>query len=390
MSGRVMFYVQHLLGVGHLKRASLLAAAMVEAGLDVAVVLGGRDVAGIDFAGCARIQLPAVRAADESFKILIDDNGQPVDDAWREARTARLLTEFASLRPDVLILELFPFGRLQFRFELLPLLEAARVAEPRPWIVSSVRDALVAKTDPARNERSVRLVRQWFDHVLVHGDPQLYPLTATFPEAAGIADKLLYTGYVAEAVNGAAPASEAASVTEAGDVVVSVGGGVVGEPLLRSAIAARPLTQAAKRVWRVITGPNLSNAVYDDLAWNAPSGVIVERWRDDLPQLLRQARLSISQGGYNTMMDILNARVGAVIVPFAAPGETEQTFRAQALAERGVITLLEADQLTSRALAAAVDQALGQAPATLAVDMDGAAATAKLVSAWCQQPPAAA
>ncbi len=390
MSGRVMFYVQHLLGVGHLKRASLLAAAMVEAGLDVAVVLGGRDVAGIDFAGCARIQLPAVRAADESFKILIDDNGQPVDDAWREARTARLLTEFASLRPDVLILELFPFGRLQFRFELLPLLEAARVAEPRPWIVSSVRDALVAKTDPARNERSVRLVRQWFDHVLVHGDPQLYPLTATFPEAAGIADKLLYTGYVAEAVNGAAPAAEAASVTEAGDVVVSVGGGVVGEPLLRSAIAARPLTQAAKRVWRVITGPNLSNAVYDDLAWNAPSGVIVERWRDDLPQLLRQARLSISQGGYNTMMDILNARVGAVIVPFAAPGETEQTFRAQALAERGVITLLEADQLTSRALAAAVDQALGQAPATLAVDMDGAAATAKLVSAWCQQPPAAA
>lgn len=390
MSGRVMFYVQHLLGVGHLKRASLLAAAMVEAGLDVAVVLGGRDVAGIDFAGCARIQLPAVRAADESFKILIDDNGQPVDDAWREARTARLLTEFASLRPDVLILELFPFGRLQFRFELLPLLEAARVAEPRPWIVSSVRDALVAKTDPARNERSVRLARQWFDHVLVHGDPQLYPLTATFPEAAGIADKLLYTGYVAEAVNGAVPTSEAASVTEAGDVVVSVGGGVVGEPLLRSAIAARPLTQAAKRVWRVITGPNLSNAVYDDLAWNAPSGVIVERWRDDLPQLLRQARLSISQGGYNTMMDILNARVGAVIVPFAAPGETEQTFRAQALAERGVITLLEADQLTSRALAAAVDKALVQAPATLAVDMDGAAATAKLVSAWCRQPPAAA
>ncbi len=390
MSGRVMFYVQHLLGVGHLKRASLLAAAMVEGGLDVAVVLGGRDVAGIDFTGCARIQLPAVRAADESFKILIDDNGQPVDDAWREARTARLLTEFASLRPDVLILELFPFGRLQFRFELLPLLEAARVAEPRPWIVSSVRDALVAKADPARNERSVQLVRQWFDHVLVHGDPQLYPLTATFPEAAGIADKLLYTGYVAEAVNGAAPASEAASLTEAGDVVVSVGGGVVGEPLLRSAIAARPLTQAAKRVWRVITGPNLSNAVYDDLAWNAPSGVIVERWRDDLPQLLRQARLSISQGGYNTMMDILNARVGAVIVPFAAPGETEQTFRAQALAARGVVTLLEADQLTSRALAAAVDKALGQAPATLAVDMDGAAATAKLVSAWCRQPPVAA
>lgn len=388
MPGRVMLYVQHLLGVGHLKRAAVIAAAMLEADLNVTVVLGGREVAGVGFDGCARIQLPAVSAADESFKVLIDENGQPVDDAWRERRVARLLTEFTALRPDVLILELFPFGRLQFRFELVPLLEAARVAEPRPWIVTSVRDALVRKADPARGERSVRLVRQWIDTVLVHGDPQLYPLTATFPEAASIADKMVYTGYVAEAVNGArSPTGPAAA---AADVVVSVGGGMVGEPLLRSAIAARPLTQAAARVWHLITGPNLSNAVYDDLAWNAPPGVIVERWRDDLPQLLRQARLSISQGGYNTVMDILNAGVASVIVPFAAHGETEQTFRARKLAERGVLTLLEADQLSPKALAAAVDRALAQSPAALTVDMDGAAATARLVSEMCRQPPAAA
>lgn len=386
MSGRVMLYVQHLLGVGHLKRASLIAGAMVDAGLNVAVVLGGPEVNGVRFERCARINLPSVRAADETFKRLIGEDGRLIDDAWREQRVTRLLTEFAALRPDVLILELFPFGRLQFRFELLPLLEAARVAEPRTWIVSSLRDVLVRKADPERNARSIRLAETWFDRVLVHGDPRLYPLTATFPEAEAIADKLTYTGYVAEADG---TRWERVSQGSSGDVVVSVGGGAVGEPLLRAAIAARPLTVAAERVWRLITGPNLSDAVFDDLKWNAPPGVIVERWRDDLPRLLREAALSISQAGYNTVMDLLQAGTPAVVVPFAAGDETEQTFRARALADRGVLTLLEADQLGPQALAAAVDRAWTRTPPSVAVDMDGAATTARLVADLCRRPPSA-
>jgi Predicted glycosyl transferase len=388
MPGRVMLYVQHLLGIGHLKRASLIADAMVDAGLNVAVVLGGPDVPGVDFERCARVNLPPVRAADETFKVLLDEDGRPIDDAWRERRVARLLTEFDALRPDVLILEMFPFGRQQFRFELLPVLERARVAEPRPKIVSSVRDALVRKADAARNLRSIRLVESWFDTVLVHGDPQLYPLTATFPEAEAIADKLVYTGYVVETTQtwSGTVAKESTPKESSAEVIVSAGGGAVGEPLLRTAIAARPLTTAATRVWRLITGPNLSTAVFDDLRWNAPPGVIVERWRDDLPRLLREAALSISQGGYNTVMDILQAGVRAVVVPFATGSETEQTFRARALADRGVLTLLEAERLTPDTLAAAVDAALARTPSVPAVDTSGAATTARLVADLCRHP----
>lgn len=376
-------YVQHLLGVGHLKRASLIADAMVDAGLTVCVVLGGPDVPGVRFDRCARVNLPPVRAADDSFKVLIDEHDRPIDDEWRERRVARLLTEFAALRPDALVLELFPFGRLQFRFELLPLLQAARVLDPKPWILSSVRDALVRKADPARNARSIRLAETWFDRVLVHGDPRLYPLTATLPDADAIADKLVYTGYVVETNQtswGDMPSQLA------GDIVVSVGGGAVGEPLLRTALAARPLTSVADRVWRLITGPNLSNAVFDDLKWNAPPGVVVERWRNDLPRLLREARLSISQGGYNTIMDVLQAGVRAVVVPFAAGDESEQSFRAQALADRGVLTLLEADRLSPPALAAAVDAALLRTPTALAIETNGAAKTARIVADLCAQP----
>ncbi len=174
MSRRVMFYVQHLLGVGHLKRASLIVRALVEEGLDVTVALGGPEVPGVLFADCARIVLPRVRAADETFKVLLDEDDRPIDDAWRERRVDRLLTEFRACRPQVLIIEMFPFGRLQFRFELLPLLETARIAQPRPAIVSSVRDALVTRDAPDRAAKIVRLAERWFDQVLVHGDPDLF------------------------------------------------------------------------------------------------------------------------------------------------------------------------------------------------------------------------
>ncbi len=243
MSKRVLFYVQHLLGVGHLKRASLIARAMAESGLGVTVVLGGPEVPGVDFDGCARVLLPSARATDETFTALVDENDNPIDDDWRERRAARLMTAFEAIEPDVVMVEQFPFGRRQFRFELMPLLAAARTAPRAPRTVSSVRDVLVRKDDPKRNTEMVTVARAWFDRVLIHGDRTVLPLEASMPEAAALADTLTYTGYVVDP----APSVHGAPDRVAGrdEVVVSVGGGAVGEPLLRAAIAARPLSRLA-------------------------------------------------------------------------------------------------------------------------------------------------
>ncbi|MFO1127704.1 MAG: glycosyltransferase [Rhodospirillales bacterium] len=377
---RVMFYVQHLLGVGHLKRASLIVRALVDEGLDVAVALGGPEVPGVHFADCARMILPSVRAADETFKVLVDEDGRPIDDAWRDRRADRLLAEFHAFRPQVLMIEMFPFGRLQFRFELLPLLEAALTADPRPLIVSSVRDALVRRDTPDVAAKIVRLADYWFDAILVHGDPDLLGLEATFPQAAAIADKLVYTGYVTGPSPGASVRNRAT-----GEVIVSVGGGAVGLPLLQAALRARPLSRLAGHVWRLITGPNLGEADYERLAWDPPDGVIVERWREDLPRMLASAALSISQGGYNTIMDILAARVPAVVVPFAAGKETEQTFRARQLAERRVLTLLPAEDLSPQRLAEAVDDTASAAPSSILINTTGARTTARLIAAGLER-----
>jgi predicted glycosyltransferase len=383
MRRRVMFYVQNLLGIGHLKRASVLAGAMAASGLDVTVVLGGVPVAGFQFPGCSRVLLPPARALDETFRTIVDEDGQTIDDGWRDRRLARLLMEFDAVQPDVLLIEQFPFGRRQFRFELLPLLESARTRPRAPKILCSLRDVLVQKQDPTRVREMIALAQHWFDRILVHGDPALLPLDASFPAAGEIADRIAYTGYVADEVD--IPAAGGSGAAGQGEVIVSAGGGAVAEPLMRAALAARPLTRLADAVWRLITGPNLNTAVFDDLAWNAPPGVVVERWRPDLPVLLANCALSVSQAGYNTILDILQARARALVVPFAAGNETEQLLRARALARQGVLSVVEEDALSPKRLASAIDKAVDLSPRCPIVDINGANAAARIVARYCAE-----
>lgn len=381
MTCRIMIYVQHLLGVGHLKRGALLARGLAAAGFDVSVVLGGREVPGIDLEGCARILLPPAHVESADFGALLDEAGSPVDDAWRDRRTARLLFEFEALAPEVLIVELFPFGRRMFSFELLPLLTAARARRPRPRVLCSVRDILVRKTDAVRNQKVVAQADGLFDHILVHGDPRLVPIEASFPEIEAVRGKLSYTGYVfGETADD--PALSPAPLGE-GEVLVTVGGGAVGLPLLRAAIAARALGSLRDRPWRLLTGPNLPDAAYAELAWSAPSGVVVERWRSDLPALLSGCALSISQAGYNTVMDVLAAGARAVLVPFADGSETEQTLRAKLLAGRGRVVTLDASELSPENLAAAVERALTLPAVPVELDRSGVENTVRLVRKLC-------
>ncbi|WP_211103878.1 glycosyltransferase family protein [Skermanella pratensis] len=373
---KALVWVQHLLGIGHVRRAALIARAMAAAGLDVTVASGGFPVSGVDYGNARVVQLPPARSADKSFKRLVGEGDRPLDDAWRERRRAALLDLADAVDPDILLLETYPFGRRPFRFELLPLLE--RPGRPRV-VAASVRDILVAKDDPAREVEMADVARRHLDLVLVHGDPAVVPFDATFPQAHRIADLIRYTGYVAPA---RAPAHSAARPDGdgTGEVVVSVGGGAVGLPLLRTALAARPLTPLASSPWRLLAGPDIGEADFRTLRDDAPAGVTVERARPDFPELLSRCTLSISQAGYNTLMDLMQARCRAVVVPFSAGNETEQTDRARLFERRGLLHIVPEDGLTPERLAGAIGRALAAAPpAGFAPDVDGAAATARLL-----------
>ena len=359
---RVFFYVQHLLGIGHLKRAATLAKALRAAGFQVTLASGGEPVPGIEV-----LQLPAVSSPD--FRQLIDEHGKPVDDAWKARRREALLQAFHDASPDALIVELFPFGRRQMRFELLPLLELAVRNNPRPLVVCSVRDIL--QPNPAREAEALERFTRYFDRLLVHADPKVVTLERSLPAAKHLAGKLHYTGYVVDDISDAGEAG-------AGEVLVSAGGGAAGGRLLETAIQARPLTRLRDCVWRILAGVN--SKVLGGLR---AEGVIVERARSDFTLRLKNCVLSVSQAGYNTVLETLQARARAVLVPFAGGAECEQTLRARLLGERGLVHVVEEGALTAATLAAAIDRAAaGPWPAAGAIDLGGARRSAELLREW--------
>jgi len=257
------------------------------------------------------------------------------------------------------------------RFELLPLLDAIAKADRKPRLYTSVRDILQQQKKPGRDEETVGLLRDHFDGVLVHGDPHFIRLEETFPLTASIADKIAYTGLVAPAL----PPEPAESF----DMVVSAGGGAVGRDLIRASLEAASRV-AIDRRWLLVTGPNLPEQDFADLAADAPENVELVRFRKDFPSLLRGAELSISQAGYNTVGDLLVAGCRAILVPFTAGGETEQSVRSERLEKLGLALALPEAGLTTDLLVTAVETALSRPkPNSPDIDLSGAARTSAIV-----------
>lgn len=369
-----MIYVQHLLGVGHLQRSLLLATAIAQRDLDVDLVCGGMPGTKVELPRVTFHQLPPVRSSGDNFSRLLDIDGNEVDDGWRDSRRRQLLDLFESLSPGVLITETFPFGRRMFRFELLPLLQQARTGDSSLRIVSSIRDILQPKSKPGRNQEICDLIDRYYDYVLVHGDPAIARLEDSFSMAAQISDKIFYSGYICS--SGAAGTGNGT-----GEVLVSAGGSDTGGKILETAIAARPLSRLNQNRWRILVSPAIAESEYHRLQRFAGDGIVVERNRPDFNTLMRQARLSISQAGYNTLTDVLGSDTPAVVIPYSEHGEIEQTLRASRMQASGRLIMLTQERLSAENLAAAVDSAL-ELDTSLAVDLKGASNSADQIAAW--------
>ncbi len=373
---RVVLWSQHLLGTGHLARSERLAEALAATGADVTLVNGGPAPPPSPDLAYRRVDLSAIQSADMAFSALVDATGAAVTEAsWRERA---VLLDAATAQPlDAFVVELFPFGRRAFARELVPVLERLHARKPRPACVVSLRDVLVASHKPGRAEAVVGHVRRWFDRVLVHGDPRLLPLQASFPLTAEIADLLTYTGYVAPPLPPAATGE---------GILVSAGGGVVGGALVGAAVAAAALLGRRHGPWTVIAGRRFPEAAFASLAADLPPHVELLRHVTDLPERLARTALSVSQAGYNTVVEALALRRPMVLVPFATSSETEQTLRADAVAARGAAVVVPEAGLDGVVLAAAVTAALARPFPPLTLDVDGAATGARLVRELAGRP----
>lgn len=380
---RVLIYVQHLLGIGHIRRAMALARAMIEDGLEVCLVTGGMPTPDLKLVGGRIVQLPPIRALDHKFTKLVDDQDRQVGPELERQRRDMLLAVLDDFRPHAIITELYPLGRRKMTFELEPLIEAARALSPRPLIISSVRDILVRSPKSGRAEEAIGRVKKWYDHVLVHSVESIISLEGSYPEVTAIRDKMTYTGFVAAAADISSSAASAAN-----EILVSAGSGVGGDQLYDIALS---LTESDINVagdgvvWRVLVGWHVAEDKY--LALKARGDVlgprvVVERARPDFSGLLYSCLLSVSQCGYNTAMEVLRANARAVMVPFDAFVETEQMLRAQLLVKAGRIEMVKTADLTTGTLTTAIHRALERDHVDFVIDLKGDENSASLVSGW--------
>ena len=363
----LLFYCQHSVGLGHLMRSYALCAALRERFRVVLLCGGAIPDAVRPPAGVQVVALPPLGVgADGAFAS--HDPRYTLEQAWT-ARRERILATFRAVRPAAVLVELFPFGRARFARELVPLLDAARAAGA--LTACSLRDILVSRrADQQRHDdRAAALANAHLDAILVHSDPGFARLQDTFSPTTPLRVPVHYTGFVVRDGGPARPGEH---------VLVSAGGGLVGEALLTAAVRAQPLTA---RTMRVVGGPLLPDAAWERIGALAGPDVELVRSVADLGAELRQARASVSQAGYNTALEVVRSGVPALLVPYATPEEDEQSRRARRLERMRAVRVLEPGRLNPVALAGAIRGLEDFWPHPAGVDLGGARRTTEWLGA---------
>jgi predicted glycosyltransferase len=372
---RLLFYCQHSLGMGHLIRSFAIADGLTT-DFDVIFLNGGPVPKGQKPPERVEIiNLPPL-GFDSEMQLLSRDDNNTVEEAQR--RRAEIMRKvLCSSRPEMLLIELFPFGRKKFAGELVKVLEDARTLSTPPLVVCSLRDILVERNFH-HDELACHRANRYFDAVLVHSDTQFARLEESFHPLSPLKVPVHYTGFVTrEQKESADP-----GLRREQRIVVSAGGGIVGEVLLRTAIQAYGLLHGAdKPEMRVIGGPFIPEQSWQALEEivRATPGISLVRSVPDLGVELRNAAASISQCGYNTAMDILRSRIPALVVPFSGEKQDEQMNRARRLERLGALRVLEAERLNAQVLATEMDALLKFEPTPTQLDMNGAENTAQLL-----------
>lgn len=379
---RIVFYCQYVWGMGHLFRSLALARAL--AGHQVTLVVGGPEVA-VDPPGhVTLVKLPDLHM-DEHFTTLLTGTPGASPAAVQRERAAALERIFERTPPQLFIVELYPFGRTAFGFELEPLLESIRRGRyGHVRTVCSLRDVLVEKRDPPAYEaRVLEALHRWFDLLLIHSDERVLPLHETFSRFKDIRIPTAYTGFVApqpDPENGRRLRHDLGLMPEEKLVIASCGGGRSGYGLLKPVLEARRRLSGRLLHIEAFCGPFMKDEEFKDLHAMRATGLGVQRFTPWLVDYLAVADLSISLAGYNSCMNLLATGVPALVLPYSR--QREQPLRVERLKAYLPIEVLSAADLAPGRLEHAIETglALARRAAPVALRLDGAAATARILA----------
>ncbi len=382
---RIIFYCQYVWGMGHLIRSLEFARALADH--DVTLVVGGQEVELDMPAHVDLVRLP-VLYMDEMFTTLIPGDPDRSIEQIQHERKQMLKNLFEQKTPDVFVVELYPFGRSIFGYELEPLLEQIREGVyGEVKTVCSLRDILVEKKDPpAYEERVLQKLNRYFDALLIHSDPELQKLEETFGRVSDINIPIVYTGFITQRADPAAGQRLRQELKMADSqklIVASAGGGRSGFSLLTSVLDACDLLRDHLSFQvEVFCGPFMDPKDFRRLSARSSAGLRIRRFTKRFLDYLSAADLSVSLAGYNTCMNLMITGVPALVYPYSR--QQEQPMRAENIKKFLPIKLLDDGDLQSNRLKLLMHQMLltESTIKTLTIDLNGAANSAKFLYQW--------
>jgi predicted glycosyltransferase len=374
----VAYYCQDAVGLGHVRRTIDIASrlARLEPEVDQLIISGTPAVGTFSREpGIDALVLPDWGAAPQQSLRRSASRQQAREFLQRRQRLreALITTAIAQFSPRVLLVDNSPLG---MKDELAPLLAGLDGASDRPQRWLGFRDFLNYREEIVRKwtKRGIYdRLRDAYDRIFIYGQREVFDFAEVYGFPADVRAKTIYCGYVKELRIETPPEDVRAElgVAAAQLVVVTVGGGDDGEPLLRLAAAVATDTASAPFHLHLVTGPLTSAAVAHELAEVSASApnMTVERFNSAMHSLLNAADLVVSMGGYNTMIEVAGLGKRALVAP--RPGSGEQAQRANRFAALGLVRLLDPSTLTARLLATAIQDALSSPAPTFRLDLGG-------------------
>jgi predicted glycosyltransferase len=349
---------QHSNGVGHLTRCTTLASAL-GAVSHVTLFSGGLPVAeyvpppDIDF-----VQLPATR-----WDMTANASPVPVDPRYTMAETDRmrsklLVESYARIKPQVVIIDYFPFSPQRLGNTLDGLLGAINKERNRPIVVCSLRAYPLAKLwDDAIDAAWINgQLRKNFSCVLHHADARFFPIESLGPymQSALLDVAVRQTGFIRR------PITTGTNRPSNGLLLTVGAGSALGATLLKRWIDAARAGPRAFFPITVVCGPMMDRNDREAIHAEQDANIAVYDWIADLDEVMAASRAVICMGGYNTLVEALSLRKPVLAFPNSELGD--QAFQVGALHAQDM--LLKGDQSQSvQEIGAPHEQAPGFPPA---------------------------
>lgn len=388
---RLLIYSHDSFGLGHLRRCSTIAHALVEhrPNLSVLILSGSPIIGSFDFRSRIDfVRIPGIiKLRDGNYSSRNLAMGLDEIVAMRASIIRHIANAF---RPDLMLVDKEPLGLRGEMADTLAMLKTRGVP-----LVLGLRDVLddpVSLAQEWDRKNALPALRDLYDDIWVYGLPEICDPLAGLPISNSVLRKVRFTGYLRRTEGPAIPSPGIdATILKGRFLLVTTGGGGDGADLIDWVLKAYEYDPSIPHPALLVLGPFMRSQLQAEFMQRVGRLPQVHAISFDahLESLMAQAAGVVAMGGYNTFCEVLSFDKPSLIVPRMVP-RLEQFIRASSAQRQNLVRMLTPEGGRDPALMAAALRQLPDQPKPSASLMpgllDGLSVINSMADGWFSMP----